>query len=385
MVVCWADSQFGAHALPGCEATRNRLAFRFLRQGDPRKRLYRATNSTASIFHFGVTDMSTLSLSFVLSFIGLAVALVGNTSFLNAQSQAQGLDVVWRGNFSTDRTRRVVSLKLLVWNINRGLQLSAITDAIQRGEHDVCIFQEVDLNARRTHRSNVAEELARRFKLNYVFGAEFQELSQGSRSSPAYHGQATLTGLPIRSQRILRFTHQTDYWKPRWYLPNWTVFQRRMGGRMALVVDLNVDGKTLVIYNAHLESKISEEGRLLQLEEILADMARYPPETPIILAGDLNTKSESSLLTRRLKQMGFQNSIESVVPTTRLKSGRSGLSLARWFFPFSKRRKGREKDWIFVRGPLQFEDGKVHGDILASDHYPLSVKVTLIRDERCGI
>lgn len=154
---------------------------------------------------------------------------------------------------------------------------------------------------------------------------------------------------------------------------------------MALVVDLNVDGKTLVIYNAHLESKISEEGRLLQLEEILADMARYPPETPIILAGDLNTKSESSLLTRRLKQSGFQNSIESVVPTTRLKRGLSGLSLARWFFPFSKRRKGREKDWIFVRGPLQFEDGKVHDDILASDHYPLSVKVTLIQDERCGI
>ena len=50
--------------------------------------------------------------------------------------------------------------------------------------------------------------------LNYAFAPEFRELGQSIVDGPAYHGQATLTTLPIRSMRILRFLHQTDFWKP---------------------------------------------------------------------------------------------------------------------------------------------------------------------------
>jgi hypothetical protein len=42
------------------------------------------------------------------------------------------------------------------------------------------ILQEVDLNARRTHRLNIAEEIARKLGMNYVFGREFEELVQRS-------------------------------------------------------------------------------------------------------------------------------------------------------------------------------------------------------------
>jgi len=35
--------------------------------------------------------------------------------------------------------------------------------------------------------------------MNYVFGREFQELTQGSRAAPAYHGQATLSRWPLSS------------------------------------------------------------------------------------------------------------------------------------------------------------------------------------------
>ena len=49
----------------------------------------------------------------------------------------------------------------------------------------------MDLDARRTHRLKIAETIARKLEMNYVFGREFQELVQGSKDSPAYHGQAT--------------------------------------------------------------------------------------------------------------------------------------------------------------------------------------------------
>ena len=89
------------------------------------------------------------------------------------------------------------SLRIVDWNIDRGLQLQGVIDFLADTNADVLILQEVDLNARRTHRLNIAEEIARKLQMNYVFGREFQELVQGSETSPAYHGQATLAKWPI--------------------------------------------------------------------------------------------------------------------------------------------------------------------------------------------
>ena len=59
---------------------------------------------------------------------------------------------------------------------------------------DILILQEVDINARRTHRLNIAEEIARKLQMDYVFGREFQELVQGSslKEYPAYHSARPL-------------------------------------------------------------------------------------------------------------------------------------------------------------------------------------------------
>jgi hypothetical protein len=55
--------------------------------------------------------------------------------------------------------------------------------------------------------------------MNYAFGREFEELSQGSSGSPAYHGQATLSRWPLSNARLIRFREQSHFWRPRWYLP----------------------------------------------------------------------------------------------------------------------------------------------------------------------
>ena len=273
---------------------------------------------------------------------------------MGVSSAPDGLSKIYQGQFSSI-AKEARSLKLLNWNIERGLQLAGIGAAIESEKPDICILQEVDLNARRTGNRNVAEELARRFQLNYVFGVEFQELSQGSRDAPAYHGQALLSALPIRSSYILRFVNQSDFWQPRWYLPNWQTLQRRLGGRMALVVEIEAGGATLVVYNAHLESRGDESLRLLQLDEILADAKGHWPEIPLILAGDLNTGSHDSPVVRRLRQAGFRNVLGNETVVTNL--------------------KGDSLDWIFVRGPIGFESGRVHHEIVASDHSPFSVSI----------
>lgn len=121
------------------------------------------------------------------------------------------------------------SIRVVDWNIDRGLQLRSIIDFLGDAKADTCILQEVDINARRTHRLNVAQEIARKLRLNYVFGREFVELTQGSSTSPAYHGQATLSPWKISNPRIIRFQQQSNFWRPRWYVPKLEPFQERLG------------------------------------------------------------------------------------------------------------------------------------------------------------
>jgi len=137
------------------------------------------------------------------------------------------------------------SIRVVDWNIDRGSQLRSIIDFLGDANADILILQEVDINARRTHRLNIAEEIARKLRLNYVFGREFVELTQGSNASPAYHGQATLSRWKISNSRIIRFREQSSFWKPRWYKPNLDPFQERLGGRIALVSEIKISGASI--------------------------------------------------------------------------------------------------------------------------------------------
>ena len=133
---------------------------------------------------------------------------------------------VLAGNFASCRWQfwRPQSIRVVNWNIDRGLRLPEITDFLASQQADVLTLQEVDLNARRTHFRNVAEELARKLQMNYVFGREFEELTQGSRTSPAYHGQATLSRWRLKNGRVIRFRRQSGFWRPQMvFAPNGTL------------------------------------------------------------------------------------------------------------------------------------------------------------------
>ena len=50
------------------------------------------------------------------------------------------------------------SIRVLNWNINRGLQLPRILAFLAAAKPDVILLQESDLNARRTHHLNIARK-----------------------------------------------------------------------------------------------------------------------------------------------------------------------------------------------------------------------------------
>jgi endonuclease/exonuclease/phosphatase family metal-dependent hydrolase len=257
------------------------------------------------------------------------------------------------------------SMHIVDWNINRGQQLPALLDFLASTNADILILQEADLNARRSQRLNIAEEIARKLQMNYVFGREFEELVQGSEASPAYHGQATLSRWPICNPRLIRFSRQSNFWQPRWFLPRIEPFQERLGGRIALVTEIDVAGSKLLIYNLHLESRGNDGLRLSQIEEVLSDAACQDPQCPLVVAGDFNLDASRDAASAALTMAGFQDAIEARgTPTTPSRS---------LFEP------GRRIDWAFVRGPVRAGSGRVHDQVKASDHYPVSFNLTASR------
>ena len=252
-------------------------------------------------------------------------------------------------------------IRVISWNINRGEQLDGVLEFLHRKPVDLILLQETDVNARRTQYRNVALEIAQALRMNYVFGREFEELTQGNDSSRAYHGQATLSKFPILSSRILTFGRQSGFWRPRWFIPQLERSQRRLGGRMALVSDVTWSEKRLLVYNLHLESRGSDRLRSSQLAEVVTDIHQYGSGLPVVVGGDFNF------------ELSRQPAISAV----------NGARLRNPFYDGNRRptimrpRVGRARavDWILVGGPLHYDPPELHDSVVASDHYPLSVAV----------
>lgn len=243
------------------------------------------------------------------------------------------------------------AIRIVTWNIARGQRFDEVTDFLASTNADLILLQEADRYARRTGYRNIPAELAKRLKMNYAFGIEFQELSQGSGESSAYHGQATLSPLPLFDCRIVRFRRQSNFWRPYWWVPMLPFFQRRLGGRMALVTHLMIGNKTLAAYSVHLESRNGDDLRQSQLDELLADTRGYDVGTPIVVAGDFNFDVSQNSTLSTLQELQFETTFNSD--------------------------HGAPIDWILTHGPLQAMAARVDTSVRASDHYPLFLTLRL--------
>jgi endonuclease/exonuclease/phosphatase family metal-dependent hydrolase len=279
------------------------------------------------------------------------------------------MEDIWAGDFTTRSTgeARAQEMRVVNWNIDRGLQLDAITDFLASHRADLVLLQEVDVAARRTRCRNIAQELAMRLRMNYVFGREFEELSQQTGNGHAFHGQATLSRYPQANARLIRFRRQSDFWRPRWFLPRIEPFQVRFGGRIALITDVEIsDRETVKVYNVHLESRGNDKLRLAQLQEAVCDASKHTPWDALVLAGDFNfdvlsLKSAASLAERA----GLRNTMRASKANTTAGG-------------FLKR--GRRIDWAFVSGPIRASNVRVHLEVQASDHHPISFSIHCVRN-----
>lgn len=249
------------------------------------------------------------------------------------------------------------TFRVTSWNIERGVRFAEIRQHFGREAVDLALLQEADWEARRSGGRRIAEELAGALGLEWVFAPEFLELGQRIGGRDAWHGQATLARLPVHVARLLRFRAQSTSWRPKPWLPDWSVFQPREGGRLALITEHMAAGVPLIVYNLHLESRGAEELRLGQIREVLEDTRHAPPGAVVLIAGDFNTKTgAASPVIREILAAGFFVAAGGGITTKR----------------------GQALDWIFVRGPARASGARIRDDVRSADHYPVEVTVEVL-------
>ncbi len=177
------------------------------------------------------------------------------------------------------------ALGTLVFNMERGVHLAELGDFLETCPAvrplDLILANELDDGCVRSGGRNTTLELARRLGMNTAFGLEFIELVNGE-DPKGFHGNAVFSRWPIRWAGVVRLPEQYN-----WYVDR----QRRIGGRLAVLAELDVGGVPVGVGTIHLENRTHGPGRQAQLETVLAAAERWFPRMPVILGGDLNTNT----------------------------------------------------------------------------------------------
>lgn len=177
------------------------------------------------------------------------------------------------------------ALGVLAFNMERGVHLEEIGDFLEDCPGirplDVILANELDDGCVRSGGKDTALELAKRLGMNAVFGLEFIELVNGE-DPKGFHGNAIFSRWPIRRAKAVRLPERYN-----WYFDR----QRRIGGRLAVLAELDAAGKPLGVGTIHLENRTDGPGRRAQLETVLKEAEAMFPDMPVILGGDLNTNT----------------------------------------------------------------------------------------------
>jgi len=197
------------------------------------------------------------------------------------------LDVVDSG--PTANTAVPTSLRVAAFNAERGTHFDAIVTLLRdhprlRGA-DIVLLSEVDWGMARSANRHVARELAAGLGMAYAFGTEFLELTKGDareaaasgENAKSLHGNAIVSRFPLLDPRIVRLPVKCAWDQPE---------QARIGGRMAIIGDIQTAAGRLTLASIHFENRTSPDGRREQMAAAIDALANSPRA---VVGGDLNT------------------------------------------------------------------------------------------------
>lgn len=241
--------------------------------------------------------------------------------------------------------------------------LKSVKFKLQNINADILCFQEIDYNSHRSFYVNQENEIEK-LGYNHVFRAvnwDVNYLPFPGYWMPYHHGrilsgQSILSKYPLMdTERILlERVENSPFYRKAFYLE-----------RMAQVSKVNIDGRTVVLINVHLEA-FDAVTRRKQTEYIIELYYKYQSTYPVLLVGDFNSDSNFT-----------KAAIKSLLST-------SGIGCA----SYTQENKGKtfpsaqptdRLDYIFYNKEfIELKDSKILTSFgQASDHLPVMMTFTL--------
>ena len=149
----------------------------------------------------------------------------------------------------------------------------------------------MDLGMARSGNRHTTRDLAESLGAGYAFGVEFVELglgfgrevtdNAGLCNAGSLHGNAVVSTLRMRDLIMIPLDRGGGWFGLDWH-------HRRIGGRMALGVMVDLKRGPIAMVSLHLENRSSPAERRHAIETVLAGLAAWAPGLPAVVAGDLN-------------------------------------------------------------------------------------------------
>ena len=201
---------------------------------------------------------------------------------------------VYRATGATPRLNAF--LRVVMWNIERGTRFDGILDVLSHHpvirHADLLLLNELDDGMVRSGNRNVALELSRHLSAHATYGVEYLELTKGAgdeqrlpgANTAALHGNAILTRHAFLEPQVVRLPRCEN---------NFESAERRLGGRIGIITDLEVGGARFTAATTHLDVVNTPRCRARQmramLEAVDARIASRNLGRRVVIGGDLNT------------------------------------------------------------------------------------------------
>ncbi|RIK96946.1 MAG: endonuclease [Proteobacteria bacterium] len=186
------------------------------------------------------------------------------------------------------------SLRAVAWNLARCRDVEGSAALLAAARPDVVLLSEMDWGMARSGQRHTARDLASALGMSWAFGAEFLELDlggareraehAGSANAVGFHGNAIAARAALQRPRLARLETRGD-----WF--DGARGERRVGGRCALLAQVELAGRRLTLASVHLESHGTRDERADEMRALVEAIDAYDRDAPVLVGGDLNSFS----------------------------------------------------------------------------------------------
>lgn len=174
----------------------------------------------------------------------------------------------------------------VVFNMETGDRLDRIIPYllkhIELKNADIILANELDYGMKRSSNIHTTRELAKVLNMNYAYGVEFITENAGKNQNElGMHGNAILSKYPLHNVFLIHLPIEYE-----WF---YRQDDCRIGVRVAVVAEIEVDGKRMGLCSVHLENRTTPQGRERQLRFLLEEIENKLGNLPVLIGGDMNT------------------------------------------------------------------------------------------------